>query len=252
MSQSSALTPDERAALIAMLKRMEIPDECCKGRLIRGPRQTNPNNPRDSRPGPIVAIALYCGCTCRRIPCRCPDPSIPLRCFCDTYRTQGACRCRPVYPKPCDCEPVFAACPHILSREHGTSLEEWAELLAGAYGTDCTDGEDGYGEPPAPPKRWLVKSQRGRMLVMARRHEDGYGLRHPLDAGEDEFDLIGIPLGQADNGRPLQLDPQLLGRDYSKACRWCTSRPVVAGEGLCVVCVTARDWRLRHKAEAAA
>jgi hypothetical protein len=82
-------------------------------------------------------------------------------------------------------------------RQHALSLDEWAELLWATWPEE-------YVEPPLPEKQELVLSREGRALTMAIRARAGCALRHPDDARDEYYDLLGRPVdseGRADRAR---------------------------------------------------
>lgn len=108
------------------------------------------------------------------------------------------CDCKYVFlpcgcPEPCDCPRWLEPCSHVLAwrrdpkRQHTMPVSEWAELLWGTWPKE-------YVEPDLPEKTHKVLSRKGRVLIMAERHGAGRALRHPEDAKDDYFELLGRPV----------------------------------------------------------
>jgi hypothetical protein len=143
------------------------PDAGRRGR--DSPSHTSPMKPADLR---RIAAGLEV-----------PDCGCPVRwgkiCPCDDS---------------CDCPRVITSppCPHVLAADHGSTLDDWAELCRLAYPTSVA-GDDGYEYRPPPGSAALALSRQARVALYRERHSEGESLFHPNDILDDDSTLkIGI------------------------------------------------------------
>jgi hypothetical protein len=103
-------------------------------------------------------------------------------------RAWEACRCE------CDCPRVPPPpCRHVRKRDHGLSIESWAEALAEAW-------PKRYREPPLPPAPAVAIDSAARVALMILRRRQGYALRHPDDVYS--LERVAVVLELTRNNRP--------------------------------------------------
>lgn len=75
----------------------------------------------------------------------------------------------------------------LEDKSHLLSIEEWAQLLESLWPGHTA--ETAYGEPPLPPRPFVVLSHESRLTILEERYEQKVALRHPADLKRDDDDL---------------------------------------------------------------
>jgi hypothetical protein len=143
--------------------------------------------------GLVVSSAARSGLTTWRAAFRCPRTRVSMgrmaASLLDQLDISPRCHCRLHYAQGEDGNLRLLPCRHVLAaRDHGLSLEEWAELQRGLCPGD-------YADRPAPPRPALALSRGARVEVMRRRVAAGYAPWHAGDLWRTQPDDDDVRVG---------------------------------------------------------